>query len=138
MIKYYNIQKSFCLKILFLVESKGRLFHRYTSNFLNRNSFWQKLHMKPTLQKIPYYKDGVAWNRPLWRHKGRSVKILYIENYLTYRVGAYLILRGRYGFLKSFEGSATICNPQVSESTDPIAHIFIKNLCWLYKMWVNG
>ena len=33
--------------------------------FLNRNSFWQKLHMKPTLQKIVGYKDGVAWNRPL-------------------------------------------------------------------------
>ena len=33
--------------------------------FLNRNSFWQKLHMKPTLQKIVSYKDGVARNRPL-------------------------------------------------------------------------
>ena len=85
--------------------------------------------MKPTLEKIPSCKDEIARNRSLCRHKGKSVKILYIENYLTYRVGAYLILCGRYGFLKSFEGSATICNPQVSESTDPIAHIFIKNLC---------
>ena len=65
-------------------ESKERLFHWFTSNFLNRNSFWQKLHMKPTLQKIPGYKNGIAQSRSLWCHKGRSVKILYIENYLTY------------------------------------------------------
>ena len=48
-----------------VVESKEKLFHRFTSNFRNRTSFWQKLHMKPTLQKILGYKDGVAWNRPL-------------------------------------------------------------------------
>ena len=54
------------------------------------------------IQKIPGYKDGVARNMPLWRHKGRSVKILYIENYLPLRVGAYLILSGRYIFFKRF------------------------------------
>ena len=63
-----------------VVESKEKLFHRFTSNFRNRTSFWQKLHMKPTLQKILGYKDGVAWNRPLWHRKGWSVKILYIQN----------------------------------------------------------
>ena len=70
-----RFQKVFCL----LVESKERLFHRFTSNFLNRNSSWQKLHMKPTLQKIPGYKDEISWKTSLWRHKGTSVNILYIK-----------------------------------------------------------
>ena len=48
-----------------LVESKERPFHRFTSNFPNRNSFRQKLHMEPTLPKMPGYKDGAAWNMPL-------------------------------------------------------------------------
>ena len=70
-----RFQSVFCL----LVESKERLFHRFTSNFLNRNSSWQKLHMKPTLQKIPGYKDEISWKTSLWRHKGTSVNILYIK-----------------------------------------------------------
>ena len=123
---------------LYIVESKERLFHQFTSNFPNRNSFWQKLHMKPTLQKIPGYKDGIAWNRSLWHHKGRSVKILYTKNYLTYRVGVYLILSRIYVFLKTFKASATIYNQQAPKSTYPISHIFVKSLCWWYKMWVNG
>ena len=40
-------------------------FSSITSNFPNRNSFWQKIHMKPTLQKIPSFKDEVAQNIPL-------------------------------------------------------------------------
>ena len=91
-----------------LLESKERLFHRFTASFPNTNSFRQKLYMKPTLQKIPGYNDGVARNMLLWRHKGRSMKTLYIENCLTYKVGGYLILSGRYIFLKSFKGSALI------------------------------
>ena len=36
--------------------------------------------MEPTIQKMPGYKDRGTRNIPLWRHKGRSVKIFYIEN----------------------------------------------------------
>ena len=122
---------------IYLVESKERFFHQFTSNFPNKNSFWQKLHRKPTLQKIPGYKDGIARNRSLWRHKGRSVKILYIENHLTYRVGAYLILGGIYVFLKTFKASATIYNSQAPKSTYSTSHIFVKSLCWWCKTWVN-
>ena len=43
--------------------------------------------MKPTLKKMPSFKDEDSRDTPLWRHKGRSVKILYIENYLSYIVG---------------------------------------------------
>ena len=44
--------------------------------------------MEPTLQKMFSYKDGAAWNMPLQGHKGRLLKVLYIENYLPYRVSA--------------------------------------------------
>ena len=108
------------------MELKKRLFHRFTENFANRNSYWQKLHMKPTLQKIPGYKDGVSWNRSLWRHKSRSVKILYIKNDLTYRDGEYFILSGIYVFLKTFKASATVYNPQAPKSLYFISHIFVK------------
>ena len=123
---------------IIVVESKVRLFHRFTSNFPNINSFWQKVHMKPTLQKIPSYKGGVARNKSLWRHKSRSVKILYIENCMSDRVGAYLILSAIYVFLKIFKASATIYNPQATKSTYPISHIFVKCLCWWCKTLVNG
>ena len=86
--------------------------------------------MKPTLQKTPGYKDGVAQNRPLLCYKGRSLKILHIENYLIYRVGAYLILSGIYVcFCITFNASATIDNPRAPKSTYPICHIFDKSLC---------
>ena len=85
--------------------------------------------MKPTLEKIPSCKDEIARNRSICRHKGKSVKILYIENYLTYRVGAYLILSGIYEFLKTFKASATIYKPQAPKSTYPIFHISVKDLC---------
>ena len=52
--------------------------------FLNRNPFWQKLHMDE-LQKLPGYKDGSTQNMSLCRHKGKSGKILYIKNNLSYR-----------------------------------------------------
>ena len=41
----------------YIVESKERPFHRFTSNFPNRNSIWQKLNMESTHQKIPGFKD---------------------------------------------------------------------------------
>ena len=41
-----------------------------TSNFLNRNPFWQKLHLEHTLQKMPDYRDGGNRSIPPWRHKG--------------------------------------------------------------------
>ena len=40
-------------------ESKERLFHWFTSNFPNRNSFWQKLHMKPTLRTYQATRMGL-------------------------------------------------------------------------------
>ena len=61
-------------------------------------------------------------------HYGVTMKILYIENYLTNRVGIYLIFSGIYVFLKSFKSSATIYNPQVPKSKYPISHIFVKTL----------
>ena len=64
--------------------------------------------MEPTLQKMFSYKDGAAWNMPLQGHKGRLLKVLYIENYLPYRVSAQLILSRGYIFLKDFKGCAVI------------------------------
>ena len=55
-LKYVINQKKIIAQIL---EAKERLFHQFTSNFPNRNSFWQKLHMKPTLQKISCYNEGL-------------------------------------------------------------------------------
>ena len=75
------------------MESKKRPFHQFTSNFPNRNSFWQKLNMEPTFQKIPGYNDRGDRNMLLWRHNGRLVKILYIEHYLSYTHDAKLILK---------------------------------------------
>ena len=40
-----------------IMESKKRPFHQFTSNFPNRNSFWQKLNMEPNFQKIPGYNN---------------------------------------------------------------------------------
>ena len=68
-----------------MVESNERAFHRFTSSFPKRNSFWLKLNMELTFQKMPGYKDGGTWNMLLQLHKGRSVKILYIENYIYQR-----------------------------------------------------
>ena len=48
------------------------------------NSFWQKSKIEPTFQKCSTTRMG--YPNILWRHKGRSVKNLYIENYLSYRV----------------------------------------------------
>ena len=42
--------------------------------------------MELTFQKMPGYKDGGTRNMLLWRHKGGSVKVLYIENYI-YQIG---------------------------------------------------
>ena len=43
--------------------------------------------MELTFLEIPGYKDGGTRNMLLWRHKGRSVKISYIKNFPSYRVG---------------------------------------------------
>ena len=51
------------------------------------------------------------------------MKTLYIENYLPYRIGVYLILSGRYIFLKCFKGSALIRHKD----------IFFKDFINLYK-----
>ena len=79
-----------CQKTLFpfsvLVESKERLFHWFTLNFPNRNSFWQKLKYGNYLSENAGYKDGGTRNVMLWRHKMKSVKVLYIVHYLSYRV----------------------------------------------------
>ena len=89
-IDYPPSERALTLSIVFvfslLVESKETPFHWFTSNFPNRNSFGEKLHVDTNLQKMSDYKDGAAQNMLLWRHKGRSVKTLYIENYLPYRV----------------------------------------------------
>ena len=42
-----------------IVEPEEKLFIRFTSNVPHRTSFWQKIHMKPTLQKTPGFKDEV-------------------------------------------------------------------------------
>ena len=53
-----------------------------------------------------------------------KVKILYIENYLPYRVYAQLILSRRYIFLKSFKGSVLISHNLQSLSTQKyMSHI---------------
>ena len=45
-----------------IMESKKRPFHQFTSNFPNRNSFWQKLNMEPTFKIIPGYNYKGYWN----------------------------------------------------------------------------
>ena len=40
------------------MELKERPFSQFASNILNRNAFWQKLYMKPTMQKMYGYEDG--------------------------------------------------------------------------------
>ena len=47
--------------VYYIVKSEERFFHRFTSNFRNRNSFWQKLNMELTFQKMPGYKNGSPW-----------------------------------------------------------------------------
>ena len=60
----------------------------------------------------------------LWRHKSRSVKILYFENYLSYRAGGELILNTRYIFLKIFKVSVLISHSlQSSSAKRYISHI---------------
>ena len=76
-----------------MVESKKTPFHQITSNFPNRNPFWQKLNVEPTFQKMTGYINRGARNMLLWRHNGRLVKILYIEHYLSYTHDAKLIIK---------------------------------------------
>ena len=94
--------------------------------------------MELAFQKMLDYKDWGTWNMPLWRHKSRSAKISYVENYLSNRVDVSLILTRRYIFLKSFEGSTFIylySTLTIPNAEKYVSHVFLKRLWWWYKIW---